>query len=293
MRLALPLHIQRQPVGEDTVFPKARPRLLVAAIVAVALALVSALPSPVEAQRRHRRSVVIIAGYPYYHHWMYDPWGPWGPYRYPPYGYRYVMRDPTVSLRLQVTPRQAQVFVDGYYAGIVDDFDGVFQRLRLEPGGRTITLYLEGYRTVERHLYFRPGADQRLRLDMQPLGPGEQARPPTPPRHGDDLAEGPDGTGDALGGDAYGAEDDDPRRPVAPARVGLLSLRIQPVDAEILVDGARWEGPADRGFVTVELEEGRHRVEVRKPGFTTYAEDVLIRRGRTLSLDVSLRESSE
>jgi hypothetical protein len=33
------------------------------------------------------------------------------------------------SLQLQVTPRETEVFVDGYFAGRVDDFDGRFQRL--------------------------------------------------------------------------------------------------------------------------------------------------------------------
>lgn len=44
------------------------------------------------------------------------------------------------SLRIVDAPRDAQVFVDGYYAGVVDDYDGVFQRLNLEPGGHQIEI---------------------------------------------------------------------------------------------------------------------------------------------------------
>jgi hypothetical protein len=73
-----------------------------------------------------------------------------------------------------------------------------------------------------------------------------------------------------------------------PGRFGTLALRIQPGDAEILIDGERWETPAGGDRVAIQLAEGRHRVEVRKAGFTTYAEDVLIRRDSTLSLNVSL-----
>jgi hypothetical protein len=29
------------------------------------------------------------------------------------------------------TPKEAAVYVDGFYAGVVDDFDGVFQSLPL------------------------------------------------------------------------------------------------------------------------------------------------------------------
>jgi hypothetical protein len=38
------------------------------------------------------------------------------------------------SLRLQVKPRDAAVFVDGAYVGLVDHFDGFAQRLKLEEG---------------------------------------------------------------------------------------------------------------------------------------------------------------
>ena len=31
-------------------------------------------------------------------------------------------------------PSEARVYVDGYYAGTVDDFDGLFQRLNVSPG---------------------------------------------------------------------------------------------------------------------------------------------------------------
>ena len=54
----------------------------------------------------------------------YDNYGTY----YGTYGY------PTGELRLQVRPRDAQVFIDGSYAGTVDDFDGTFQSLRLEEG---------------------------------------------------------------------------------------------------------------------------------------------------------------
>ena len=57
------------------------------------------------------------------------------------------------SLRLQVTPRDTEVFIDDYYVGTVDDFDGFFQRLRLEPGEHEVTLYLPGHRTAKQMVY--------------------------------------------------------------------------------------------------------------------------------------------
>jgi hypothetical protein len=45
---------------------------------------------------------------------------------------------------LQVIPRETEVFVDGYFAGRVDDFDGRFQRLHIQPGEHELTLCLDG-----------------------------------------------------------------------------------------------------------------------------------------------------
>ncbi len=88
----------------------------------------------------------------YYRPLFYDPffYDPWFPYRYgwyPPYAYGQFY-DRSASLRLQVSPRETEVFIAGYYAGTVDNFDGFFQRLHLEPGEHDVTLYLAGYRTV-------------------------------------------------------------------------------------------------------------------------------------------------
>lgn len=48
-------------------------------------------------------------------------------------------------LRLKVKPEHAEVFVDGYLVGLVDQFDGVFQRLHIEPGPHRIEFRADGY----------------------------------------------------------------------------------------------------------------------------------------------------
>lgn len=261
-------------------------RIRVFIVALLAVVAMTALPSTAEAQRRYRRPVrvVFIGTFGYYPYWLHDPWYRWRPYP----GFFYDARYQVAELRIDVEPRHAQVFVDGYYAGIVDDFDGVFQRLRVEPGGRTITIYLEGYRTEERRLYLRPGSDHRLRFTLQPLAPGERSEPPAP-------APEPYGRnwrrGDVAGPDEDGARferDRDDRRRAARARYGTLSLRIRPADAGIYIDGEPWDGAATGGVATIELPEGRHRIEVRREGLPSFTEDVLIRRGRTLTLNVVL-----
>jgi hypothetical protein len=110
----------------------------------------------------------------------YDPfWGYYG-YGYGSYGYGGYggygggyyssqaggYRD-TGSLRLKVKPREAQVFIDGYYMGTVDEFDGVFQRLRLEAGGHRVELRGEGFLPLVFEVLIVPGETITYRGELK------------------------------------------------------------------------------------------------------------------------------
>lgn len=82
---------------------------------------------------------------------------PYG-YGYSRYGYNYpgyygypsgysgaYIRSGHARLRIVDAPRVAEVYVDGYYAGIVNDFDGVFQHLELQPGAHQIEIRAPGF----------------------------------------------------------------------------------------------------------------------------------------------------
>lgn len=71
------------------------------------------------------------------------------------------------ELRLDVSPRHAQVFVDGYYAGTVDDFDGAFQSLKLESGAYRIEISAPGYETLTFDVRINPGQDIRYRGELR------------------------------------------------------------------------------------------------------------------------------
>ncbi len=164
---------------------------LAAAAVAVAGLSVLLMPSTAGAQpfRRGRVHGAIVVG-GFYDPFFYAPFAPfgwgygWGPYGgYGPYGvYGYGRPvDSTASARLLVTPKEAEVFVDGYRAGKVDDFDGAFQRLHVTPGPHEITFFLDGYRTITEKLYLGEGSTMKVRETMVRLSPGETSeRPPAP-----------------------------------------------------------------------------------------------------------------
>jgi hypothetical protein len=100
-------------------------------------------------------------------------------------------------VKTEITPKQTEVYVDGYYAGVADDFDGAFQRLDTTPGGHAVTLRLEGYRTLTRNIYVRPHSTYKLTERMEKLAPGEVGEPvpePTlPSGESDALTNTPDG----------------------------------------------------------------------------------------------------
>src|SRR5262245_41477298 len=109
-----------------------------------------AVPRPVTAIGGGTTVIVSGGGYGGYYPWGYGGLGFYGyydPWWYDPYppvysggGYDY-----DGSLRLKVKPRDASVYVDGYYAGHVDNFDGVFQSLKVESGPHRVEIRLDGY----------------------------------------------------------------------------------------------------------------------------------------------------
>ena len=228
--------------------------------------------------------------YPYYPYYSYPRYYS----QYPPYYYGGGF-DISGSLRLRVTPRQTQVFVDGYYAGTVDDFDGVFQRLNIEPGEHDLELYLPGHRSLQQKVYLQPGRTFNVRHTMETLAAGD-AEPVRP--SGRPAGSPPGRT--SQGRPAVGPRDRDPGRDDRDAErqpnqaqgprseFGSLSLRVQPGNATITIDGEAWEASSDNERLIVQLGPGVHSVQIRKDGYRTYIRDVTVRPGETATLNVAL-----
>ena len=225
-----------------------------------------------------RTRVVFVGGYFYDPAFGRYPW--WSPIVYPHYQ---IFLDTRAQVRLQVTPRTAAVYVDGFYAGVVDDFDGFFERLPLLPGGHTITLYLEGFRTLTRSIYLSPGSELRIREDMLMLLPGEASEPPAvnamlpPPPPGSYMPP-------------HTAPSGQPRPTLQASNpapgFGILSLRFRPIDAMVTIDGQEWLSSAP-GELVVHLGVGTHVIALRAPGYRLFSTDVEIRDGETAEVNVA------
>jgi hypothetical protein len=236
-------------------------------------------------------------GYPYGGYWggYWGPWGGWGGY-WGPYGYPGYY-DTSGELRLEVTPKEAQVYVDGYYAGIVDDFDGTFQRLRVMPGGHELVVYLKGYQSLKQKLYLGVRQETAIKAQMVPLAAGEAQEPPPQPVAQPDEAPGVPPAPPLPPEPGMPPVPPEPPVPPSPGQrlavqasgFGALVIRVQPSGAEVLIDGERWQGPADASErLVVQVAEGSHRVEVRKDGFTPFSTTVQVGRGETAPLNISL-----
>jgi len=127
------------------------------ALLTGALVMVGATfwASPASAQGRRGGRMIISGGF--YSPFYYDPF--WGPYPYYGYGAYPIGARSAGEVRVLATPKQAEVLVDGFYAGVVDDFDGTFQRLHTTPGGHAIIAprrlshrHAEHLRDTRRHL---------------------------------------------------------------------------------------------------------------------------------------------
>jgi hypothetical protein len=144
-----------------------------------------------DGKRRHGRSGGVL----------YPPLGAVyigaSPYYYSPYPAAPVPQlqesapreDPEGFLRLLITPRNARVFVDGAYAGTVDDFGGTGERA-LPAGLHAVRVEADGFEPVEFDvrvpandtMTFRRDLEPRRQLPPPPVPSPQAAGPPTPPK---------------------------------------------------------------------------------------------------------------
>ncbi len=240
----------------------------------------------------------------YYYDWWYGPsW--YGGY-YPGYSYRYRDYDDHGSLRLLVKPEHARVYVDGYYAGVVDDFDGLFQRLNLPPGRHELSFKLDGYRTHRMRLYVPADQTVKVRYELLP-GSGDDTldssldRPALTREEREEERERErrreryearqkererDRDERRSAREAEESAADDEREPAVDEDAVALDLSVMPEKAAVYVDGS-FLGTGGE-LSELNLTPGRHRVEVVAPGYKTYDREVDVRAGDNPALTVEL-----
>jgi hypothetical protein len=176
---------------------------------------------------------------------------------------------------LKVAPVNTEVYVNGYYAGIVDDFDGILQRLYMPRGEHEITLRFRGYESHTIPVRVRSGQTIDIAYQMHRLPAGRpDSAPPAPRPLPREWSEPP-------------AHGDLPASPY-----GILALRTDPSDAQLVVDGEAWAPVAGQAEFVIHLMAGWHQIEVRREGYEAFSTRLELTEGQTVRLEARLRRRS-
>ena len=208
-------------------------------------------------------------GYGYGYPAPYPYYGGYQPYYVSNLGY----------LDTDISPEEAEVVVDGEYAGTADDFDGFPDYLALEPGRHTLIFRAPGRRTVTRVVRVARGAVIDLDFTL-PKGEGEES----PPAGSSRLEVG-----------ALTDEPDSEREePEAAAEPGFARLSITPADASVYLDH-EYLGTAalvSRLHGDLRLEPGGHLLQVVRPGYVSGERDFVVAPGERRRVQIDLEKET-
>ena len=276
-------------------------------------------------------------GYPYYGYAGYYPWyyygyGPgygwgwWGDW----YGWWWPWGPATVgyagsygdsyhnqgsgygALDVDVSPGNAQIYVDGSMVGTADDYDGFPSYLWLPQGTYDVVIFLDGYQTIARQISIYDGLVIDVNDHMQP---GQAIHPEDLPaktheRRDERLqheAEQQDAARrreewerqqqqyDAPSGDYHAPAHNNAPPTVGAADSGTvarLHVTVTPPDASVYLDGnfvgtAREIQGLSAGLI---VSPGSHRLEVVRPGYEQRELSFDGHAGQDVNLDVQLEE---
>lgn len=278
---------------------------------------------------------------PYYPYWGYGGWAGWGwGWGYAPYWSSWwwggpwggtslyvapnYVADGSVDVgvrpgryavvKTDVTPEEAQVFLDGKYIGSADDFDGFPDFLYLGTGKYHLEFRLPNYQAYATDVEVTRGQQVRVEETLK-LEAGKSALDAFPPESkgtplgrvftkGGDSAEaaprGDDGWSDREAPPAYAPRPntDEDRMdarvepPPRPSNRGRIKFRVTPDDAAVYMDD-KYLGAGDdlaanpRGVVA---EPGTHTITVTRPGYKTKTVEVTARAGSPVDVVVELEK---
>ncbi len=84
--------------------------------------------------------------------------------------------DITATLKLNIEPKRAAVFLDDKYVGHASEFGGAFRSMLISPGKHRIKVELPGYRTYDTEINLLAGQKTEVKTVLVP-GSIEQAGP--------------------------------------------------------------------------------------------------------------------
>ena len=196
-------------------------------------------------------------------------WGNDRPSGYAPYGFVAFTNTQQATLRLDITPGDANVFVDARYMGRADSFSSAFQRLPLAGGPHVIEIRKEGFTSLAIDIAVYPGQNVTFSRRLQPAAGDASGVELVPPQSDAELA--PDCNGPA----------------------GAVRLDVTPKDADVYADGY-YVGRVDdfNGSQHLLLTQDRHHLVLKKDGFDTMEFNLTIASDRPALYRAALKKRS-
>ncbi len=214
-------------------------------------------------------------GFGYYSPYSYWGLGTWGPevhvYSSGGGGSSYYREIGQGALDLDIRPETAEIYIDGSYVGVADQFDGFPTYLWLEEGTYEIAFYKEGYETIFRQYTIYPGVTIDVRDRMRP---GEAVRP----------------AGAGLAVEQPPASMAQP--PAVPSSMGRIAIVATPGDAAVYLDGHFVGTAAEIAELSDGLivESGDHMIEIIRPGYENQRVPVALAANERIDLQLDLRQ---
>jgi hypothetical protein len=76
-------------------------------------------------------------------------------------------RNESGALRLKVKPDTASVYLDGEFVGLVNKFDGMFQKLHLDGGNHRVEIRAPGYQPLTFNVRIEPDHTETYRGELE------------------------------------------------------------------------------------------------------------------------------
>lgn len=240
-----------------------------------------------------RNVVHVHGGFGFYASYYYLPhYYPYG-YYYAPYPAYYAPAYlPDVAyLDTDVSPEKAEVYLDGEYVGIADDYDGFPSYLAVSPGKHTITFKENGYRSVTRSVRVPRGAVLDLEFTM-PKGSGSEGPQAGEKDENEEIVVPESGHGTQPGGE-YAEEDEEGAEERA-EEPGFVRLDVTPPDASIYIDGKLYGSASrlSRLHGDLRMDGGKHRIEAVRPGYRGITRELDLKPGDHIVLNLELKPNA-
>jgi len=176
------------------------------------------------------------------------------------------------AIRTRVTPKRAEVWVDGVPVGQARDYNGTWDVLWLSPGQHVLEFGAAGYRDLRLNVTIHAGTTEVIEERLI-RGEGHDPRSDPLPEPAQPPAVVP-----AQSPPPAPLEEDDAAPSLQDTRSGLLWIEASPPDAAVYLDGeflARAD-ELERMHGPLPVSQGEHTIEVMRPGYA----------GETLQVEV-------